>query len=195
MSHPIEHTTTTILGTATAASLFGMISQDSIVSIGAVVMTVGGLGIKLYSDFHARRRAEIAADKKAELDADMEELAARRKADLDGIDAWKKMIFASAEEVGDARVKIKEVEARAVAAAARASTAEARALELEQKVKALASSQNDVITAVNKQQVKAKDVSKRVDELEQAVGSSSNLELTPTPKAEDSTAIDIPTMG
>jgi hypothetical protein len=101
------------------------------------------------------------------------------------------MIFASAEEVGDARVKIKEVEARAVAAAARASTAEARALELEQKVKALASSQNDVITAVNKQQVKAKDVSKRVDELEQAVGSSSNLELTPTPKAEDS----IPTMG
>jgi hypothetical protein len=35
---------------------------------------------------------------------------------------------------------------------------------------------------------------KRVGELEQAVGSSSNLELTPTP-SEDSTTVDLPTMG
>jgi hypothetical protein len=187
MSHPIENTTTTILGTAAAASVFGVINQDSLVSVGAVVVTLGGFGLKLYSDMRSRRRAEEVADKKAELDADMEELAARRKADLDGIAAWKQMITASAEEVGDARSKIKAVEARALAA-------ETRAKQLEQKVKVLVESQNVVITAINKQKVEAKDVNKRVGELEQAVGSSSNLELPPTP-SEDSTTIDLPTMG
>lgn len=186
MSHPVQHATNTILGAAPVVAAIGAISQDNLVSIGAVLVTASGFGLKLFSDLRARWREEEAADKKAELDADMAELAARRKADLDGIAAWKQMITASAEEVGDARAKIKAVEARAVAA-------EARALELEQKVKALVESQNSVITAVNKQHMRVKDAVKRVGELEHAVGSSSDLNLTPP--ADDGTNIDMPSLG
>ena len=186
MPHPIEQATNTILGTAAATSVFGMISQDNLVSIGAVVMTLGGLLLKLASDFRAKRRADATADRKAELDADMEELAARRKADLDGIAAWKQMITTSAEEAGAALGKLKAVEDRALAA-------EARALELEKKVKALTVSQNDVITAVNKQRDRVKNAESRVGELENAVGSTSDLNLKPA--HDDGTSLDMPAMG
>jgi hypothetical protein len=146
----------------------------------AVVLVVG----RWWSEIRARNRADDIADSKA----------------------WGKELVSARKELGDAlariaaveaeaRVKTEVVAARAAAADARAGAAEARARELEQKVAQLASSQNDVITAVNKQQVKTKDVGKRVGELEQALGSSSNLEFPTPPPAEDSTTIDLPTMG
>jgi hypothetical protein len=60
-------------------------------------------------------------------------------------------------------------------------------------MQALTASQNAVITAVNKQKTRADDVKNRVTELENAVGSTSDLNLKAA--ADDGTTVDMPTLS
>jgi len=135
--------------------------------------------------------------------------ARNREADIADYRAWGDELVTARKELGDARSQLETANERLNTANDRLNAATRRAADLDAKNQAMAasmtvmqaklaqltSSQNDVITVVNKQQTKVKDAVKRVGELEQAVSSSSNLEFPAPPPAEDSTAIDLPTMG
>lgn len=118
-----------------------------------------------------------------------------READIEDAKAFGPVIIQAREELGDAKSDLKVARAKIadLEAVNRAQAAEMAAMQA--KIGQIANSQNSVVAAVKKQQDKVKDVGKRMTEIEQAVGSSSNLELTVPPPAEDSTTIDLPTMG
>lgn len=185
MSHQVaDQAVNTTLGTAILAATVGVISQEQLLSVGAILFTVGGYGLKFWQDLRTKRRNEDAADADAKLAIDMKELAARRKADLDGVSQWKQLITSSAEELGDARADLK--------------AAKLRILELEQKLSVLADSQKAVVATVNKQTKRVAETVKKVGELQQAAdmaaGSSSGLNL-PTLPADDGTNLDMPNVG
>jgi uncharacterized coiled-coil protein SlyX len=113
----------------------------------------------------------------------MAELAARRQADQDGVLSWRKMVEDASRDAGVAQAKL-------IAAEARIAVLEATNRSMEAKLEVIGSSQQKVVEVVNKQQTRVRNVTERVDAVEQAMGSSSDQ----FPPTEPSTAIELPTI-
>lgn len=136
-----------------------------------------------------------------------------RAANIADAKAWGTLLAEARAELGDATSDLRTqtrlaAEAKSAAAEAKAAadakTARINELQaqnnaqavqiadLQSKINKLATSQNSVISAVNKQQDRVKEAVKRVGVIEQAVGSSSGIEFPALP--DDGTAPDLPTI-
>lgn len=126
----------------------------------------------------------------------------RRSADMAEIKGMLGELTQARKELGDALGKsdskdarLAELELQAASKAARVTELEAQLIGVQTKFGQIIANQDKIVAAVNKQQVKAKDTSARVTELENFTGSSSNPEIAaspPSPPVDNPTALDMP---
>lgn len=152
--------------------------------LGAVAVVAG----KTWSDIRARNRDADIADAR-EWGKQLGEAQSKIEVLTSRLDSSKVRLTdleqANESKLADLKARNLELEARNKAQAADMAV-------MQDRIAQLVASQNSVITAVNKQHVRVKDAVTRVAELEHAVGSSSDLNLSPP--ADDGTNIDMPNL-